>query len=471
MKVDKDSTVRNILLIGASQNGKSALGNFLVTGKPLGDHPVFAIGTGTLPCTAEWKAVKTQWTYQHSYSPTDVFNHFRNHANKGETKFENQKLCTFQIIDTPGTGDVNADKESENMELLYNRLKEMRDKQEHLALALLVVKYPPFLSEELKANINFYKKMLPNIWNRNVYLVITNVEKNEAWLGKQSKGVNKDPNTIIKEIQKEIQSCLKISDEIPTVTIDSKFDSDTPEATNAVQIRELLLATCVTSPGICLNEMRLPKSKRMLEEDKRNINRLEGMKDGLNLNIASNEVSVREVAAKLADLSNKLEANTTKLKKYQKEFDEKNVKELCEIYCNRYTGECYFWPNFFYRVNAGFDVQTEFPIRDKYVARGIAKYTINEEKHVKGKVYALPWNKLNCSITLYTYKQEYYRERLTQLSSKIATVKAENESLNRESNDKSHDQENFQSQLEAYKNQLDEIDKKLIELNLEYIIL
>ena len=83
-----------------------------------------------------------------------------------------RKLCTFKIIDTLGTGDVNTDKEAENMELIYNKLKEMRDQQEKLALALLVVKYPPFLSEELKANIIFYKKLLPEVMNLNVYLVI-----------------------------------------------------------------------------------------------------------------------------------------------------------------------------------------------------------------------------------------------------------------------------------------------------------
>ena len=89
--------------------------------------------------------------------------------------------------------------------------------------------------------------MLPE---SHVYLVITNVENNEAWLRKQTRGGKKDPSTIIKEIQHKIQSWLDKSYEIPIVTIDSLFDSDTPEEHNAIQVRELLLATCVTSPGM-----------------------------------------------------------------------------------------------------------------------------------------------------------------------------------------------------------------------------
>ena len=322
VKEETDPTVRNILLIGASQNGKSALGNFLVTGKALDNSPVFGIGDGTMSCTTKLNAARAQWTY--SYLPPEILKQHQIQDNEEEAKqHEKHKLCTFEIIDTPGTGDVNVNKEVENMELVYNRLKEMRDNQEELALALLVVKYPPFLSEELKANIIFYKKMLPEVMNLNVYLVITNVEDNEAWLKKQTKGGKKNPSTIIKEIQIEIQLWLEKNFEIPTVTIDSLFESDTPEEQNAVRVREILLATCVTSPGISLNGIRLPKTKRMLEEDKRNIEKLLGTKDGIHKGIALIEVSLSEVANKLADLSGKMEATASQLKQYEEEYADK----------------------------------------------------------------------------------------------------------------------------------------------------
>ena len=462
----KDPTVRNILLIGASQNGKSALGNFLVTGKALDNSPVFGIGDGTVSCTTKWNAASTQWTY--SYLPPEILKQRQIHANEETAKkYEKRKLCTFNIIDTPGTGDVHTDKEAENMELVYNRLKEMRDKKEKLALALLVVKYPPFLSEELKANINFYKKMLPEVMNLNVYLVITNVEDNEVWLRKQTKGGQKDPNAIIKEIQNKIQSWLDKSYEIPIVTIDSLFDSDTPEEQNAIRVRELLLATCVTSPGISLNGMRLPKTQKMLEEDKRNIEKLQGMKDGIKQGMALIEVTLSKAADKIAAFSVLMQSKASLLKQYEEEYKDKNVENLVVIYSERFTDG---WHPFSHATQT-FDVTTEFPIRDKRVARGTAEYEINKDKHVKGKVYASLWTNLDCTLTLSTFSRYYYEKQITDLRGKIEILKPELESVTREFNDKSGDQRDFKAQLEAYRKQLVDIDKKLEELKLEYIIL
>ena len=467
VKEETDPTVRNILLIGASQNGKSALGNFLVTGKALDNSPVFGIGDGTMSCTTKLNAARAQWTY--SYLPPEILKQHQIQDNEEEAKqHEKHKLCTFEIIDTPGTGDVNVNKEVENMELVYNRLKEMRDNQEELALALLVVKYPPFLSEELKANIIFYKKMLPEVMNLNVYLVITNVEDNEAWLKKQTKGGKKNPSTIIKEIQIEIQLWLEKNFEIPTVTIDSLFESDTPEEQNAVRVREILLATCVTSPGISLNGIRLPKTKRMLEEDKRNIEKLLGTKDGIHKGIALIEVSLSEVANKLADLSGKMEATASQLKQYEEEYADKNVDKLVVIHSEHITNGRRSHSTHEYQ---SFDVRTKFPIRNKIVARGIPKYTINEEKHVKGIIYASIWTNLNSTLTLSTYRREYYMERLTFLITSIATLKVKLDTVKREFYDITLDRENFKARLEAYRKQLVDIDKKLEEVKLEYIIL
>ena len=463
---EADPTVRNILLIGASQNGKSALGNFLVTAKALDNFPVFGIGDGTVSCTTKWKAERTQWTY--NYLSLEVLNQSQIHTNPKEAKkFEKQQLCTFQIIDTPGIGDVNVDKEAENMEHVYEELREMKNRQQELALALLVVKYPPFLSEELKANINFYKKMLPDIWNLNVYLVITNVENNEAWLKKQTKGGQKDPRTIVKKIQKEIQSWLEKSYDIPMVTIDSLFDSDSPEEKSAVQVRELLLATCVNSPSISLNGMRLPKTKRMLEEDKRNIRELQGKKDGIKEGIILIEETLSETADKIAALSVQKEATASQLNQCKEEYEDKNGGKLVVIYSNRFTNEL----QLFSYSKQTFDVKTDFPIRDKIVARGTAVYEIDDDKHVKGMVYESIWKNLDCTLTLSTYSCYYYEKQITDLRVRISTLKAELESVTREFDDKSGDERDFKAQLEAYRKQLVDIDKQIEDLKLEYIIL
>ena len=328
--VERDPIVRNILLIGASQNGKSALGNFLVTGKAMDNSPVFRIGNGTASCSTNWTSKPTEWKYR--YLPPEVLKQRQIYVDCDEaTKHEKQTLCKFQIIDTPGTGDVNVNNEETNMKLLYNSLKIMKDKQEKLALALLVVKYASFLNEELKANIIYYKKMLPEIMNANVYLIITNVENNETWINKQLKGGKPHPKSIIEKIQQEIQNWLETSSEVPMFTIDSMFDPESLEEQNAIKIRELLFATCVTTPSITLNGMRFPKTKQQLEKNKREIEKFEGQKDGINKGIALIESNLKNTADKIAALSVAKEYTASKLTQLKEEYEAKNVDELVII--------------------------------------------------------------------------------------------------------------------------------------------
>ena len=198
------------------------------------------------------------------------------------------------------------------------------------------------------------------------------MENNEAWLKKQTRGGKKDPSTIIKEIQNKIQSWLEKRYEIPTITIDSLFESDTLEEQNAVRVRELLLATCVTSPGISLNGIRLPKTKRMLEEDKQNIKELLGTKDGIHKGIVLIEKALSKAADKIAACSSSMQSKASLVKQYKEEYNDKNGNKLVIIYSQRFTDT---W-HVLFSSRKTFDVNTKFPIKDLIVARGTAEYEI-----------------------------------------------------------------------------------------------
>ena len=92
---------------------------------------------------------------------------------------------------------------------------------------------------------------------------------------------------------------------------------------------------------------------------------------------------------------------------------------------------------------------------------------------MKGTLFASLWENLDCTLTLptRTYSRHYYEERITDLQGKIEKLKPELDKVTKEFNDKSGDQKKFEAQLEAYREQLVDIDKKLEELKLEYIIL
>ena len=121
----------------------------------------------------------------------------------------------------------------------------------------------------------------------------------------------------------------------------------------------------------------------MLQKDKQNIEKLLGTKD-IQKGIGLIEVTLSKAADKIAACSASMESKASQLKQYEEENKDKNLENLVVIYSERFTDE---W-HVFVHAKQTFDVTTEFPIRDKRVARGIEEFEIDDEKHVKGLEYA-----------------------------------------------------------------------------------
>lgn len=109
--------VLNILLIGASQNGKSALANFLVTGKSnvQNNNRFFQVGSGMAACTQQMLSQTVTWNHKH----------LPKMARKREILESDEMIqhsiwiarYSFRIIDTPGVGEANKTME-EHMKML-----------------------------------------------------------------------------------------------------------------------------------------------------------------------------------------------------------------------------------------------------------------------------------------------------------------------------------------------------------------
>ena len=90
---------KNILLIGSTGVGKSALGNFLVNPKNNLSIFHFEISNSFLPCTTKLQAYGFQYEFE-------------------------QKKYTINIIDTPGLNESNSKNDLENM---INVIKSLND--------------------------------------------------------------------------------------------------------------------------------------------------------------------------------------------------------------------------------------------------------------------------------------------------------------------------------------------------------
>lgn len=467
-KVEIDRYVRNIMLIGPSQNGKSSLANFLVSGKALSDNPkdvLFPIGDGTTSVTKEFSVKAAEWTYK--YLPPE-------HANtKGilgsvnaMAQFQICMQCTFQVIDTPGIGGSDEDAEQDAMTEVYDILHRMKKGGEKFSLALLVLKYPPFLDADLERHVKFYKKMIPDFMHSNLMLVVTDVHMSETWVRSKTRGGAHPPNEVIKSIRKKLQQWLDLKDLPPTFSIDSLFEKDTAESDNAVFVRTKIFEFCMKAPDVELRRVSLPKTTALLNADELKISLRRGQKIVISKRIQDAEVELDSESKTFDKLRQKLQKAKSSLHESNVELKKKDCDVLCKIYSQRFTQEWSIcgWA----KVN--FDIRTSHPINEKRLeGKGSVAYFTDKKKNIKGILYSPFWRSLDRNLVLLTVSKHYYKEEIISLKEKVSNTGRKCEDLEREVNDRRSKINKQKTELKKLQQTLSDIDNEIQFLSNKYL--
>lgn len=133
----------NILLIGSTGQGKSTLGNFLLNPDEKCQrkgHRIFGIGTSNLPHTKRVERGRDQ-----SCNPNVL------------------------VIDTPGLNE-GATKDLEHMTDIVSSLKGLKE----ITACILVIKFDVKIDVQYKTTIEYYRSLLPKIFEGNILIVMTN---------------------------------------------------------------------------------------------------------------------------------------------------------------------------------------------------------------------------------------------------------------------------------------------------------
>lgn len=462
MELEKDSSVKNILLIGPSQNGKSSLANFLVNGKALskeGTNIHFAMGDGMISETTECKGIITEWIYK--FIPNEFEKNEEILKNPSAAKnIRKRRICLFRIIDAPGIGNTDENIEQQTMENLYRYLYSMKCKGEKLSLALLVLQYGTIkFNTELFTNIDFYKKMIPDLMTSNILLVVTNVQNNEKWIKTQMLGCPKHPSARIEVIRKQVQKRLGHDQKflIPTETIDSLCAPKSTEEKEAIKLRCRVFEYCLSSAEVELNNIHLPKTQKLLRESKEKIDKLNGKREA--------KVNTCDIMIKLSEISKQLRTLETSLNRVNDELIEKNNTKMHPIFNATFTDKLHF----FGWCRRDFDILTEFPICKKLVVLGFAKYTVDERTHINGMIYSKWFRSLHCQLTLYTEKKIFYEKEIKELQLQFKRERIEyKQMLDQYKLDNSNEPQ-FQTILDYTKKDIADIDKEIEYHSRNYI--
>ena len=249
-----------ILLIGSTGSGKSTLGNFLLN--PDGEQ-VFQMARDNKPQTQFVKPA------------------VNNVSVKGAGRVD------LTVIDTPGLNE-SAAKDLGHMIEIIKSLKGFV----HVRACIVVVKFNTKIDAQYKATVQYYSKLLPSLFAKNVTIVMTNYaidSRSEAVRARQGIDVQQiKENTI-----KEIVACAGLGYDPFLFTIDCLPFDEEEKAING-QVREALLQYIYSHSPIKVTSLNVAKTEHIQRADNESIRKCDGEITGYNLRMQEAHLAAKE---------------------------------------------------------------------------------------------------------------------------------------------------------------------------------
>ena len=291
-----------VLLIGSTGNGKSTLGNFLLDPdcKP-GAEP-FKVATNNLPQTQ-----KVEVKAKH-------------------IKVKGSQRQDLTIIDTPGLNESKL-RDLEHMIELTRSLQEIK----MVMGCAFVVKFSSKIDQQYRDTVEYYSKLLPSLFDKNVFIVVTDYAtdpRSEAMRKRQ--GI--DYVEIIGNIKKYIVSSSQIMYNPLVFTIDC-LPFDEAELAVSMKARDAIMSYIfslkVNSKDV--SNLQVAKTKALMDEDEKLANKYEGEITGYNKRLQQTNEKSRVVLEEIQKEEHELTVAETKLVKLQETLDSKDSDETVSV--------------------------------------------------------------------------------------------------------------------------------------------
>lgn len=381
-----------MLLIGSTGNGKSALGNFLLNPfdeEILYDHEkqYFKTSTSLQPQTKETKVIWKNVAYE-------SFHHLKN----------------LTVIDTPGLNDV---KDSKNMIYLMKKLQDL----EGIHTCIVVVKFNGKIDNQYKETLKYYFKLLPDLFKRNLVVVVTHYSQDAASITTRNK-LKINEEVIKRDILDAVCTTCGLSADPMLFMIDCV---PAQEDNVSLSVRNEIL-DYVFNQEPTIPQFKVAKLPSQLKDDKTMYDKLLQEATEQSRQMYSNnptlqkELEVMENA--IADL--KADRKQWKMKK-----DDLDTEELVDG-ASWDTKED--WELFEPIVSDTYYVETCPYKIQKVIKKGSDERWKGEQKtpcSLSGKVEARrEFHGFRASITLQVYKRDYFEKEITNYKKKIEEIES-----------------------------------------------
>ena len=292
-----------ILLIGSTGMGKSTLGNYLLD--PNGQKKYFSTAKGNKPET------------QHTQIGQATFT---GHAIEAlQLQYSSVKLT---VIDTPGLNESDA-ADLKHMIGIVEQLEE----QSEIAACIVVVKFNAKIDAQYKKTIEYYSRLLPSLFEKNVFVVMTDYATDPRSVAmRERQGINVDQ--IVETTAQEIVHSAKLSyGNLMVFQLDC-LPFNPEEITYSEDVRNSIFEYIMQLQPIALANLKVAKTERLLQMDKERIKKYEGEIDGYKERL----IELNQHSKITLDTIQKIESNVAqccaKIDAIERELEEKDTPDL-----------------------------------------------------------------------------------------------------------------------------------------------
>jgi len=434
--------IKNLLIVGPSQHGKSSFANFLHQGRVTKyTERKFAAGNGIEKCTLTPDFVMMNYTY-------DI---------KGTISNSTKTIPNICIIDTPGLQDT----EGKDLDVLKELLRFSKKYQKEGVHGLCyVARYKVPLKPEFFETMRYYSELFSEVSRNNSSLIITGVPCTPDDVDfEESNGFNVSAE--VKKIYESVSQALGYR--IPFLHIDS-LPRDLITLNHAKSVRNTVLLSLDQKRSSDIRIIKIPKPPQWLIEDNKEIQNLAGLREGLVKGIEIASVSLTNVTQKLSQKKEKKNTWEQELDRRRIFINDNQDGSICQFSQN-YDDE---W-HFLYRASRAVAFETNFIITSVTVTGGELETTALRDRSFEGIVSRGLWANLNATIRAFALKSEYFREKLMRSELKIEELTKLLENVVIEIDELSNSDTSISEKLGKLNDEFDSLESRIKILSRRYI--
>ena len=383
----------SVLLIGSTGMGKSTFGNFLLdpSKEHMFDYPTFPPGRNSRPMTQEVKVVSKTVQIEGSIS------------------------VWLEVIDTPGFNE-GATKDLSHMIDIIKRLNEL----EEIRACIFLVKFNAKIDAQYIATLEYYSKLLPGLFEKNVIIVMT-----EFKTDKYSVGLRGNQKIDVKQIQEdtilELRRCSKqISYSPQLFMIDCLPIGIDDDKTISLTTRTAILDYIFRLPPIKVKNQLVAKTDYIKHKDAEKYEQLQGEIKGYSERLQEVHTESKNALDDTRSKKKEINEKESKIKDLDEKLKDKDTTE--DVVAEHWSiKDQWKWFRWFTR---DFHIESQHEIT-KYTTwtneKCEFKQIVQTSHKVKGKVVGEFMRGIYASVTAYTEKRIKYADEIKELKKEIET--------------------------------------------------